>query len=175
MAKHLLSKWHAAHGQHRRDSARRGIGFNLSFQAWYSIWLTSGHLNERGRLKGQYVMARHGDKGPYEIGNVKIILCEENHSEGNLGRPLPKSEDTKRKISAARMGQRLTEETKRKISLRHKGIPKGPMSAETKQKLSLARMGRKMPPLSAEAKLKIGAKKTIYWQNWRIKHGRGAI
>src|SRR5207344_150153 len=35
----------------------------------------------RGRLKGQCVMARLNDEGPYALGNVKICLTDENNRE----------------------------------------------------------------------------------------------
>ena len=59
----------------------RGISFELSFAQWLSIWTESGHFHERGKLKDQYVMARFRDRGPYAVGNVRIITVEKNHSE----------------------------------------------------------------------------------------------
>lgn len=47
------------------------------------LWLESGRWDRRGPRKGQYVMARHGDKGAYEIGNVRICSQEENHRESD--------------------------------------------------------------------------------------------
>ena len=66
---------------HRLSAKHRGIKFLLTFEQWWIIWQDSGYWKERGRLKGQYVMARKGDKGPYAIGNVKIIKVEENIEE----------------------------------------------------------------------------------------------
>lgn len=66
---------------HRSNAKFRGIGFELAFEHWLKIWLDSGHLAERGNKRGQYCMARFGDKGPYAVGNVKIITMEENRSE----------------------------------------------------------------------------------------------
>lgn len=66
---------------HRGRAETYGIPFLLSFEQWLRIWHESGHLFERGSRKHQYVMARHGDSGPYAIGNVKIIPVEENMSE----------------------------------------------------------------------------------------------
>lgn len=65
----------------RKDAARRGIEFKLTFQQWLRIWLASGRWGQRGPRRGQYVMARFGDVGPYEEGNVKIIRSEENRAE----------------------------------------------------------------------------------------------
>jgi hypothetical protein len=62
----------------RRTARSRGIGWNLTFAEWLAIWSTSGKLALRGRNKGQYVMARLRDAGPYAIGNVEIILGADN-------------------------------------------------------------------------------------------------
>jgi len=61
------------YGQQRGMSNKRKIPFLLSFDQWLKIWTDSGHLHERGRKSGQYVMARKGDKGPYSIDNVEIV------------------------------------------------------------------------------------------------------
>lgn len=63
------------------NSAHRKIEWQLSFGQWWRIWSESGKWSERGRGKGGYVMARHGDKGPYALGNVKIITAVENQRE----------------------------------------------------------------------------------------------
>lgn len=66
---------------HQRNARQRGIEFLLTFEEWPKIWTDSNHLHERGARKGCYNMARFGDKGPYVIGNVRIILHEENTRE----------------------------------------------------------------------------------------------
>lgn len=68
-------------GTHKSGARRRGIPFLLTFSEWLDIWEESGHLAVRGRRRGQYAMARYGDKGPYAVGNVRIILAEENAAE----------------------------------------------------------------------------------------------
>jgi len=66
----------------QRNNARpRGIAWNLTFGEWWSIWRESGKWASYGRGKTGYVMARHGDLGPYAPGNVKIISAVENQSE----------------------------------------------------------------------------------------------
>jgi hypothetical protein len=62
---------------------KRGIQFLLTYEEWLHIWQKSGRLGERGRLPGQYCMARFGDAGSYELSNVRICLVEENHAERN--------------------------------------------------------------------------------------------
>jgi hypothetical protein len=65
-------------------SRARGIPFKLTFNEWVTIWTQSGHLNERGRTG--YVMARHGDVGAYETGNVSIITASQNSRDIHLNR-----------------------------------------------------------------------------------------
>jgi hypothetical protein len=76
----------------QKDAAKqRGIQFNLTFDEWWSIWETSGKWEERGCRKGQYVMSRINDTGPYQISNVFIQTCSGNNSDAHKGRPKPKS------------------------------------------------------------------------------------
>ena len=96
--------------QQKRNAKRRGIPFLLTFNEWIAIWETSGKLDYRGRKSGQYVMARPGDTGAYEQGNVKIITHIENTSEW------PRTEAYRRKISALLSGRPRTEETRQKSS-----------------------------------------------------------
>jgi len=91
-------------GTHKRRAKNHGIEFLLTFSEWLKIWADSGHFHERGIKKGQYVMARFGDKGPYAIGNVKIITNAENVSEAHKGRP--KSEEHRAKIGNAHLGMK---------------------------------------------------------------------
>lgn len=67
----------------RNKAQHRGIEWNLTFDEWFLWWLESGHYHERGRLKGQYVMARFGDAGPYSLDNIMCIPNRENvHTHG---------------------------------------------------------------------------------------------
>jgi hypothetical protein len=70
---------------HIRGAVQRGIPFLMTFEQWWSIWQQSGNWHERGRGNGKYVMARFADRGPYAVGNVKIILWEENNAEREFG------------------------------------------------------------------------------------------
>lgn len=76
------------YGDARRAAKLRGIPFLMAFEEWIGMWKASGHWEQRGWRRGQYVMARPGDKGPYEIGNVKICLAEENRAERNQNYPM---------------------------------------------------------------------------------------
>ena len=120
-------KLRKAYCRHRRNSKGREILFLLSFHEWLTIWIESGHLHQRGRGAGQYVMARDGDRGSYAHYNVQIITVEQNHSDGTIGI------DRKN----------VSDETRRKMSLSHTGKIRGPLSAEHRKKLSIAKIGNK--------------------------------
>jgi hypothetical protein len=70
--------------RHRGNATDRGIPFLLSFGQWWSVWQRSGHWCQRGRRRGQYVMARFGDQGAYEVGNVRICTVADNMKERRL-------------------------------------------------------------------------------------------
>jgi hypothetical protein len=73
--------WKPKFYAHRSLAKGRGIPFLMTFEQWLQIWESSDHLHERGRRRGQYVMARYGDRGAYEVGNVRTITVEENGAE----------------------------------------------------------------------------------------------
>lgn len=79
----------------RWNAKVRDLAFELSFGEWLSIWLASGKLLRRGRGRGQYVMARHHDRGDYTTSNVSIILATENSASRVI------SEETRRLLSLA--------------------------------------------------------------------------
>lgn len=66
----------------RINATLRGIGFNISLIDWCNIWINSGKFSQRGKGKNRYVMARKGDKGVYEVGNVLIISAVDNNHDG---------------------------------------------------------------------------------------------
>jgi hypothetical protein len=97
----------------------RGIDFQFTYEEWLAWWGVD--IINRGKCKGQLVMARIGDKGSYHPDNCVKKTCSENASEGNKGKIYvawnkgkPQSKEHKRKLSIARNNQ--TEETKEKIS-----------------------------------------------------------
>lgn len=61
------------------DAKKRGIDFNLTFSQWWGLWREKYHL--RGTRKGEYVMCRTLDEGPYQIGNVRIDFSSANGHE----------------------------------------------------------------------------------------------
>jgi hypothetical protein len=73
-----LKKFKRAYFDQRGNAAKRGVGFDMSFDEWLTVWESSGHLAERGCRKGQYAMSRIGDVGPYSVSNVFIQLHADN-------------------------------------------------------------------------------------------------
>jgi hypothetical protein len=72
--------------EQRYNSEHRGIAFELTLADWLSIWIGSGHYRQRGRHKGEFVMSRPGDTGPYSVTNVAIVPCSANTVEAQSHR-----------------------------------------------------------------------------------------
>ncbi len=66
--------------QQRSSAKARGVEWLMTFDEWWGVWEASGRWGQRGNRDGQYVMGRHGDVGAYAVGNVSIILSNENHA-----------------------------------------------------------------------------------------------
>lgn len=78
-----------AYWDQRRSAEKRGVGWCFTFKEWVNWWeanLGPDWFRLRGHKTGQYVMARNGDKGPYERSNVRCALVEDNHNEYNLNK-----------------------------------------------------------------------------------------
>lgn len=69
--------------QQRASAKYRGVEFRLTFDQWRDWWLATGRVDERGKLRGQWVMARCGDRGAYELGNLQCMRAEDNVSDQN--------------------------------------------------------------------------------------------
>jgi hypothetical protein len=118
---------------HKQCAKRRGIPFELTFDEWMTIWDASGRFKERGRLRHEYHMARHGDVGPYAVGNVKIITASQNIKEikGKKGRKMPpRSAEHAAKIGRANTGKKASLETRKKLSALRKGAKMNLSAAE---------------------------------------------
>ena len=67
---------------HRDSAKRRGIAFRFSLLRWWLWWRSEiRKLPEgaaRGRRRHEYVMARRGDAGAYEPGNVDCVTASAN-------------------------------------------------------------------------------------------------
>jgi hypothetical protein len=90
----------------KSNAKARGINFILTFEEWWDIWQQSGKWEERGKRKGQYVMSRKGDTGPYAVKNVFIQSmadnCREAHNGNNYAKGYQHTSLAKQKISEAR-------------------------------------------------------------------------
>jgi len=139
----FLKDCYIKYKKHEYQAKQRNVPFLLSFSEWMKIWKDSGHFKERGCNKDQYCMARIGDKGPYAVGNVKIILHGDNTKEGHCGKT--RSEETKQKISLSAKGnqkwkgKKHSEETKDKIRMKRLGSNH---TEETKAKISALQKGK---------------------------------
>lgn len=91
---------------HRTNAKMRGIEFKLTFEEWFCWWMDTGHYHERGNKHGQYVMARKGDKGAYELGNIECVQAQENSVAPHIGKP--KSEEWKDAVRKSRAEKRRT-------------------------------------------------------------------
>jgi hypothetical protein len=125
--------------QQRCASAVRGIDFRLTYEEWLRVWMDSGHLKDRGRKRGQYVMARPGDVGAYEISNVKIVTCDQNVREAHKGKP--KSPEACAKNAAAQRGKTVSIETRAKLSAALRGRPGRPPSPKALAALMARNIG----------------------------------
>jgi hypothetical protein len=120
----------------RRNAERRGIEFCLSFEWWCEIWRR--HFSKRGRNRGQYVMARRGDRGPYRLGNVKIITIEENSREQHENMSPEARDLLRRRSSECNVGPRAAKRRWRLHSERMRGnmfAAGKPKSAEHRRKI----------------------------------------
>ena len=116
-----------------KNAERRGVPFRLTFDQWLAIWKQSGH-SPGGQSNADYCMARHGDKGAYEIGNVSIITCEENN------RTKRHTESAKVAISEAMKNRVMTPTHKKRIGAALKGRV---FSVETRARMSASARNRK--------------------------------
>lgn len=76
-AKHAKSP-RGRYGAQKAHANARGVAFTLTFEEWWALWEQSGKWHLRGRGVGQYCMARKGDSGGYDPGNVYIALSRRN-------------------------------------------------------------------------------------------------
>lgn len=136
---------------HKLHAKQREIPWLLNYTTWIKIWLSSQHWHERGKERGQYQMARFGDKGPYATWNVRICTIRENQNEAHLGRKY--SKETRIKMSKSRIGN------KNRLGTKH--------SQETRHKISIAKKGAK-PTIESRHKMSIAQK--ARWKRTRTSN-----
>jgi hypothetical protein len=80
----LLMTPRLAFKRQREGAAERGIKFKFTYEQWVAWWeahLGPDWMQKRGCRRGQFVMARKGDKGPYAAWNVQCVLQAENQRQ----------------------------------------------------------------------------------------------
>ena len=85
MTKEQINKAKIQYSQQRCMADKRGIEWKLTFDEWFNWWQATGVYHLRGRGKGKYVMARYGDQGAYELGNIEVKLHGVNIREAHVG------------------------------------------------------------------------------------------
>jgi len=82
---------------------QRGIEWQFTYDTWIEWW--GEDIVNRGPYKGQLVMARYNDTGPYHPDNVRKITCSENTKEAHTHMVF--SQETREKIRQRMMGNTL--------------------------------------------------------------------
>lgn len=124
---------------HRANAKLRNIPFLLTFHQWRRIWLESGKWDQCGWRRGQYCMARFGDRGAYEIGNVRICLAEENRAERNQNYPMKGEKNPA--YGKNYLANASAEERERRAAITSKTFKGKPKSPEQRAKMSTAAYG----------------------------------
>jgi hypothetical protein len=104
------------HYQSQRTLAKaRGIPFHFSYEDWVVWWLDSGCIKHRGSGASKYCMARIGDVGPYELGNVRCLTNSQNSKD------LQRSAESNAKRSATLKKYTKTQQHRARLSAAAKG------------------------------------------------------
>lgn len=77
----MRDEWLQKYNWQKQKAKKRGIAWEIEFSDWIDVWRSSGKMALRGRGAGKYVMARHGDVGPYSKANVAIKEWSANLGE----------------------------------------------------------------------------------------------
>ena len=80
------------YNRQRKDATRRNVSWEITFEEWYDWW--GDDIENRGPYKGQLVMARHNDTGPYKLGNISKLEAGQNARDGRTGKPASKTGKT---------------------------------------------------------------------------------
>ena len=78
----------------------RNIDWQFTYESWIEWW--GNDIVNRGPYKGQLVMARNEDSGPYHPDNVYKSITSDNCSLGSLGKPKKPESIAKLKKSLAK-------------------------------------------------------------------------
>ena len=86
-AKTLISIWQRSprgrFNVQRQHAQQRGIPWELTFEQWVAWW--GDDYAQRGRRADDLVMARHGDVGPYALGNIYKATQAQNRKDSSRG------------------------------------------------------------------------------------------
>ena len=173
MTEDELKKARSAYGmqvyniRNKLDRLGNKVEMRLTFEEWLDIWVKSGHWLERGKKRGQYVMARKDDIGHYEIGNVSIVLHSENVAACLRWR---NKNTTGKKASQSRLDALAKTITAKREAglLKHSDETIAKMS-EAKKKSWAERKARGPVIISLEARANMAKAQQIRWAKRRAE------
>ena len=138
-SEYLKLWWKGPRGRYHRhkfNAKKRGVEFLLTFEEWWDIWQASGKWEQRGKGRGQYVMARSGDQGAYERGNVRICPVRENLAERNRNHPISSEQASAQ--SKAAWALVPAEERSGMMEARRRKRSYSPHTVETRAKMRMS-------------------------------------
>lgn len=107
-------KTHKSQAYYYNKGTQQGM-FQLTFEEWKDLWVSSGQWNNRGRNSKQYCMSRKDSSKPLTKDNAIIITNHERMILMHSGKVL--SDETKAKMSKASKGKPKSEDHKQAMSL----------------------------------------------------------
>lgn len=100
--KHPMALARLRYARQRAQAKFRNIGFNLSFDEWYSWWMSNGvDKNQPATYASdleRYCMCRIGDVGPYALNNIYFANAVVNVLDRNNNKSLPRKQKPLTKI-----------------------------------------------------------------------------
>ena len=92
---------------HQKYTAKtRQIEWHFTLDTWIEWW--GEDIDKRGRKKGQLVMARKGDIGPYHPDNVFKCYQEDNVRYAQSGKKVTRNSDHQEKLAQAKRKKIMT-------------------------------------------------------------------
>lgn len=80
-------KYQMQYDNAKRCAKERNIDWQFTYDSWIEWW--GADIVNRGPRKGQLVMARYNDAGPYHPDNVRKATTGENVKEAHTGKAKP--------------------------------------------------------------------------------------
>jgi len=108
-----------AYTECRFNAAARGHAWLLTLEQFTAIWKRSRRWPMRGRGRGKYVLARKGDRGAYRVGNVKVILFENNGAE--KFKNMTPAQQAQSRLESAKGGYKNKGRARPDLAARNKG------------------------------------------------------